>query len=110
MTSGSDSTANSAAASSARNWRSTRRAVVKVGAGMSLFARLLLAHRVVEAVGPAGFDELFGADHAQVAVADVARHRAACGDDRVAADADGRDQRAVAADEGVLADHRLIFE
>src|SRR3546814_1493736 len=42
--------------------------------------------------------------------ADVAGHRAAGADDRVAADPHRRDQRAVRSDEGVLADFGAIFE
>src|SRR3546814_9956706 len=41
-----------------------------------LFLRLFLAHRVVEAIGPARLDELFAAPEAQLAIGDVARHRA----------------------------------
>src|SRR3546814_15306812 len=44
------------------------------------------------------------------AVADVARHRAARADDRVAADPHRRDERAVRSDEGIFADLGAIFE
>lgn len=64
----------------------------------------------MEAVGPAGLHQLFGAYQAEFAVGDVAGYRAACGHNRVPADFDRRDEGAVAADEGAFADHGLIFE
>src|SRR3546814_19787959 len=80
------------------------------GRSLFLLRRLLLAHRVVKAVGPAGLDQLLAAHKAQFAVSDVARHRAARRDDRVGTDPDRRDERAVRPDEGALADPGPIFE
>src|SRR3546814_5592512 len=69
------------------------------GRSLFLLRRLLLAHRVMKAVGPAGLDQLLAAHKAQFAVGDVARHRAARRDDRVGTDPDRRDERAVRSEE-----------
>src|SRR3546814_9416859 len=80
------------------------------GRALFLLRRLLLAHRVMKAVGPAGLDQLLAAHTAQFAVGDVARHRAARRDDRVGTDPDRRDERAVRPDKGALADLGPILE
>src|SRR3546814_4889036 len=80
------------------------------GRSLFLLRRLLLAHRVVKAVGPAGLDQPLAAHKAQFAVSAVARHRAARRDDLVGTDPDRRDERAVRPDEGALADLGPIFE
>src|SRR3546814_13645057 len=80
------------------------------GRSLFLLRRLLLAQRVMKAVGPAGLDQLLAAHKAQFAVGDVARHRAARRDDRVGTDPDRRDERAVRPDKGALADLGPILE
>ena len=57
-----------------------------------LFVGLLLPHRVMEAVCPAGLHKLFGADHAEFAVGYVAGYRAARSHNRIAANLHGCDQ------------------
>ena len=64
----------------------------------------------MKTIGPAGFHQLFGADHAEFAVGYIAGYRAARGHNRIAADFDRRDEGAVAADERAFANHRLIFK
>lgn len=77
---------------------------------LTLRRLLLLAHRIVETIGPARLDALFSAHHAQIACSHIAGHGRASGHDGVIANCHRRDQRAVRSDKGTVANRGLIFE
>src|SRR5690606_6723186 len=69
-----------------------------------------LLHRVMEAIGPARLHQLLGTDHTQFACRYIAADCASGSNNGIGADTDRGDQRAVRADEGALADYRLVLE
>src|SRR5215813_8210159 len=58
---------------------------------------------------PAFLHHLLTSLHGQGARRDALRHHRAGGDERIVADGDGRDHAAVAADEGTIANRRLVL-
>src|SRR3546814_19446732 len=73
----------------------------RLASGDSVFplSCLLLLHRIVETVGPAGLDRLFGAYQPQLAIIDIVRHRTSRANHRVRAAPYRGDQHAVRSDE-----------
>lgn len=63
-----------------------RSMIVSLSHCLFLRCGLFLFHRVMKPIGPALFDQLFGADHAQLARSDIAADCRSCRHDRIRPD------------------------